>query len=348
MTPQFINICGVSGGKDSIATMLWMIYKSGYDPESLMFIFNDTQWEHPWTYRHLAWIHDNIHPIIWLRGERGFADLVKHKKRFPDPFRRFCTDWLKIRPTHEFQLWWLANGYQLVSHNGIRSGEKSSGPNDRSLMTEWGEDVVGATLRPKFAGYPIKVRRPLITWTIADVIGIHLEYNVPLNPLYALGFRRVGCMPCIMANKKELRTISEQFPERYEYLAQLERDVNSNREAQDGAHQTYASFFQANAVPPRFRSLSIQKVIGKEADGSKKVTPLRTLNVPTVDDVRQWSLTGKGALPEQPVFDFGDIAQETLLQQAARLMLSKDIGALEAMLADDNLSMGACPKGYCE
>ena len=45
-----VNYCGLSGGKDSSATALWLIHESGIPRESIRFTFCDTGNEHEWVY----------------------------------------------------------------------------------------------------------------------------------------------------------------------------------------------------------------------------------------------------------------------------------------------------------
>ena len=55
--------------------------------------------------------------------------------------------------------------------------------------------------------------RPLIKWTAKDCFDIMKKYNIEPNPLYKMGMKRVGCMPCIMVSKPEIKNIFKQFPE---------------------------------------------------------------------------------------------------------------------------------------
>ncbi|MDR1460802.1 MAG: phosphoadenylyl-sulfate reductase [Campylobacteraceae bacterium] len=43
---------------------------------------------------------------------------------------------------------------------------------------------------------------PLIFWSEDDVFGYIKKYDLPLNPLYAKGFKSIGCEPCTRAVKK--------------------------------------------------------------------------------------------------------------------------------------------------
>lgn len=48
------------------------------------------------------------------------------------------------------------------------------------------------------------------------------RHNVPLNPLYGMGFSRVGCMPCIQSNKQDIRLTAQKCPEAIAKIRQWE------------------------------------------------------------------------------------------------------------------------------
>lgn len=247
---------GVSGGKDSGAVLLWMVHKSGIPTSQIRASFCDTQWEHEWTYEQVEILSSKVHPIETIRGPEGFRELVVRKGIFPSAKRRFCTEFLKIRPTQDHLSKLKAEYSSVVAVSGVRANESD----DRSKLEEW--DYSGTLLCNSW--------RPLLTWTVEDVIAIHEEFGIPMNKLYAAGCERVGCLPCIMSRKKEIRIITQTWPERLEPIAELELETGS-------------SFFHANAVPERFRS---REFVAK--DGT-------TQKAPTIYDLARWSLTGKGA-----------------------------------------------------
>ena len=43
-----------------------------------------------------------------------------------------------------------------------------------------------------------------------------------------MGYKRVGCYPCIMASQQDMYNISVQDPNRIEYIASLEQQLNSS------------------------------------------------------------------------------------------------------------------------
>lgn len=158
-------------------------------------------------------------------------------------------------------------GIEPIAVSGVRADESE----DRSKLNEW--DYSGTLLCYSW--------RPLIRWTIADVYAIHERYNVPLNPLYGLGAKRVGCWPCIMSRKEEIRTIALRFPER---IAEI-RAAEQKFERDNGR---YSSFFPRTSIPERFRTKEYIQ------DGKPVIDPEtgKPMLIATIDDVVRWSMTG--------------------------------------------------------
>lgn len=257
-----LYVAGVSSGKDSSALMLWLVHESGIPHDSLRFTFSDTDNEADETYEHIRLLSRRVAPdeIEWLEPPLGFYDLARKKKRFPSVKARFCTQELKMKPSKAYIDNLLRAGYSVVPVSGIRAEESD----ERAKLHEWGD--------PLSSYYGLKEWRPLLHWKIEDVFLIHKRYDIPLNPLYAMGAKRVGCLPCIMSRKSEIRMIIRTFPERIEKLRREEASVNA-------AGSGSASFFPINMVPPHQRRRAYTTKDGRE------------LMVPTLDDVLAWSRT---------------------------------------------------------
>ena len=80
------------------------------------------------------------------------------------------------------------------------------------------------------------VLRPVFEWTAQEVIDYILENGLEPNPLYKMGFKRVGCFPCIMSAHPEIYQIAERFPERIAKIAEYEKECKS-------------SFFGPDSIP---------------------------------------------------------------------------------------------------
>jgi len=270
------NTCfhvGISGGKDSTAVLLWMVHESGVPREKICATFSDTGNEHEWTYEQIELISKTVHPVQTLKPKNGFDDMVRAHNRFPSKMVRFCTQELKIWPSQDHIKTLRVFYDEVVAVSGVRADESE----DRSKLEEW--DYSGNLLTVQW--------RPLLRWKIEDVLAIHEKYNVPLNRLYSFGARRVGCWPCIMSIKAEIRNIALNFPERIDQIRELEKEM--------WAKGRQATFFASDKIPERFRS---HEFVTKDG---------RLLKAASIDDVVKWSMTGKGAKgsyiddPQEPI-----------------------------------------------
>ena len=263
---------GISGGKDSAAVLLWLVNESGIPHDQIECTFADTGNEHEWTYLHVQRMSEQIFPVTRIEPEKDYYDLAFSKRRFPGAKARFCTQFLKIFPSQEYIAQRSAEGYEVISVSGVRADESF----ERSKLDEFEWNELHGNLL-------VKQWRPLLKWTIDDVIAIHEKYNFPLNPLYAAGARRVGCFPCIMSRKAEIRLIALRFPERIDMIREWEQKFEKE-------YGRYSSFFPRKVVPPRFWSKPY--TVNGEQQYDDNGEPMM---IATIDDVVRWSMTGKRA-----------------------------------------------------
>lgn len=72
---------------------------------------------------------------------------------------------------------------------------------------------------------------PIIDWTEQEVWQFHKEYKLPHNPLYDLGYKRVGCILCPQKGKKAMLEDAENFPKYKEnYLRAFKRMLKVREE----------------------------------------------------------------------------------------------------------------------
>lgn len=251
---------GVSGGKDSTALLLWAVNESGYPRDKIRVTFNDTGNEVEETYDYIKMLSDKILPIEVIMPERKFYELAKFKKRFPSSQSRFCTRMLKMIPSQAYILDLMRQGHHVLLHSGVRASESKK----RSALQERNWDEF----------YACDVYRPLFRWSLDDVWAYLAKYNIPKNPLYALGARRVGCFPCIMSSKPEIRAMAKYFPERIDEIRHYE-----SQDFWDG--ENTHTFFARDKVPLRHRTREITTKSGEK------------MMVATIDDVVRWSKTGR-------------------------------------------------------
>ena len=273
---ETVNHIGCSGGKDSTALLLWALNESGYPRDTLDVSFCDTGNEAPITYDYLKYLEDRLQiGITRIKPERDFWELSKWKRRFPSTRARFCTEYLKVIPTNDYINSLRSRVKSLILHSGVRAAESDA----RSQLPSEDFD-------PRFMCI---VRRPLLKWAIADVWEMHRKYGVKPNPLYAMGMVRVGCFPCIMSRKEEIRKIAKLFPRVVDKIRQ-EESTPDDRSKGRGA----GTFFAGNKVPPHLRSITwARKKDGKE------------FKLASIDDVVKWSQTSRGG--KNLALDFDDV-----------------------------------------
>jgi len=201
-------VASVSGGKDSTALVL-ALRESGIE---FRMVFADTGWEAPQTYEYIETLRTKIGPIDVVGVPGGMEAKSIARAGFPARMQRWCTRELKIKPIRAYH---DAIGGDTVSAVGVRADESES----RAKMTEVEDSH-------EWGGY---VWRPLIRWSIADVLGIMQRHGVPVNPLYKRGHNRVGCFPCIFASKEEIRLVAQHSPETIDRIRNLEETVTTER-----------------------------------------------------------------------------------------------------------------------
>lgn len=285
-----LNLIGLSGGKDSTALLGWAVFESGYPRDSIVLCFCDTENEYDEVYEQIKLLdaygqRHGLKPIVILRASGHWVDkfwmfplflaLCIWKGRFPSAKARFCTQFLKIKPTEKFIKELLAQGHEIVSHSGVRAAESI----ERSTMEEWATDMFGC-----------RTRRPLLQRSISDVWACHHKWGLPINKLYRLGWKRVGCRLCIMSNKGDVRRTTKKRPWVIHLYTTWELIVGAYRRAR-GSITDYSSWFHRKTVPLAQRSRMVETKQGP-------------MLVATMPDVARWSTTTRGGVQQEADFMF--------------------------------------------
>lgn len=295
-----LRTVSVSGGKDSTALYLWAIEQFGKD--GFLAVFADTGHEHPVTLNYvrnlpemaggpaISWVRADFRQRLrkrfttendkrtpgakalykrlrpWL-AERDyssgntFLDLIIWKGRVPASRSQFCTEHLKLEPIRE----WLASvrgDAEVHQYVGIRAGESLR----RSKMPEEDHN----------AYFDCTVKRPLLHWSEADVFDYLRAKGIEPNPLYAAGFKRVGCFPCIHSRKSELAMLPEWA---WDKLEEWERVIGR-------------SWFAPGHIP--ISAEAKKELAGLDRKDPEQYARFVKLIVPTTTQVRAWSKTTRG------------------------------------------------------
>ncbi len=275
----------LSGGKDSQAALIWAV--NSYGRKSIQAVFCDTGWEHEYTYKHIKYICETLLvELVVLKSDKydDFVDLAVKKKRFPSVKARFCTEELKTKPMIDYILDVVKDDVLIIQ--GIRADEseaRSKMQSDCRLFRYYFEpynitkkgkkqyhtyrkkDVV--RFRKEFAD---DIIRPMFLKTANWVIQFVMDNGQRLNPLYFKGSKRVGCYPCIMCTKGELKAIQEHEPSYERRLIDAEAFIN--RLAQR------SNFFGPGYIPAQYCKKTYIKT-------DKKTGKKKRVGIPTAIEV---------------------------------------------------------------
>jgi hypothetical protein len=180
------RIFNFSGGKTS-AYMVIHYYKPGD-----LVIFCDTGREHPKTYKFINDFeaHEKI-PIIRLKYDGGFENLLSKKKGVPNQFKRYCTVELKIKTTRRY-----IRSIRIIKYENF-VGFRYDEPLRIKRRKQMWKQVVD-----KFPLYDDKIDKQIINafWNTKP-------YNLEIPSI--LG----NCTLCFMKGKNAIISILSVYPE---------------------------------------------------------------------------------------------------------------------------------------
>lgn len=293
LNPDHHYVIGFSGGKDSVAT--WLYLSRELKLPHVTCTFADTSHEAAVTRLYLNQLRDShglplecvVPRLADFRGELKpekisarlgipepidvdddsdpfwqhpltMESLAILKRRFASSMVRFCTTHLKLFPQRR----WMRERFGsdqpegVVRVAGVRSDESPARAARPDFMPF-----------DDFMGVPLWL--PIKDWSADDVFALHRKHGVPPNPLYKLGMGRVGCFPCLFATKSELCQLATRIPEAFAATGDMESRVA------DAVGKTAMSFFSNDKTPPQYRSQL-------DAQSGKRF--------PIAEDVQRWAL----------------------------------------------------------
>jgi len=231
MSEPTIYVGGFSGGVDSQAAALWM--RRHYGDENVVLLNSEAgRNEHPLTVEHVKWYSENVHKVVACnpqvmdmgngavgkRAKMGLQDsddltfdlLATLKGRFPSRMAQFCTEHLKMAP----QKRWLQehlSGIYFERFTGKRRDESAARAGIN--FDEW--DTY----------YDTTLHHPIADWTKKMCFEYVHAAGEKTNPLYEMGFNRVGCAPCINNSKDDIANWAARAPEMIDKVRQWEEKV---------------------------------------------------------------------------------------------------------------------------
>lgn len=196
-----------SGGKDSLVT-LDLAIKSGIDKV----VFCDTTMEFQETLDYIRKVEEFYDiRVETVTAPEPFFKLV-YKIGFPSRTMRWCCKVYKFSPLAIF-----ARENKVKSYiTGLRSEEnvrrKQYSKNDENHLID------------------SKQINPILDWSSKDIWDYIKRDNLPVNPLYNLGFKRIGCWPCPFKSKVDWSLIKKFFPDKSNFLDKTLKSIFKNCE----------------------------------------------------------------------------------------------------------------------
>jgi 3'-phosphoadenosine 5'-phosphosulfate sulfotransferase (PAPS reductase)/FAD synthetase len=232
-----MRVVGFSGGADSQAVALWV--RQRFPPDEVILLNSDAGGnEHPITEAFIRRYSQEVFPVTVVKalvrdlGDVGTRDgrtgdrrrefgegdeltfdrLAYVKGRFPSRKSQFCTQFLKLAPQ---QRWLRENleekGIGYERYIGVRRDE--SAPRRCTPESRWDEY------------FRCKLHCPIASWTKRGVFTFLKVCGEEPNPLYKLGFSRVGCAPCVNSGKEDVLLWATRFPGMIDKVRRWERET---------------------------------------------------------------------------------------------------------------------------
>lgn len=164
-----------------------------------------------------------------------FLDLCMLKGRFPSRRAQFCTEELKVAPVDDLFRPVLESGRSIIVWLGERAEES---------LNRARKPVIQRIRMFPDSNTSKVLYRPIHSWTAAQTFEIAKRHGIKPNPLYSMGFGRVGCMTCVNADKQDIAQTAKRFPEHIERLREWQRIVSLV------SRRGMATFFAGNADDP--------------------------------------------------------------------------------------------------
>jgi len=196
-----------SGGKDSLA-VLSLARKALWRVDA---VYVDTTVSIPKNLKYVRSICKELGVELHVvRPERTFFELAA-KKGFPTFRRRWCCDYLKLRPVRKFM---HGRNPKRVCFDGQRSEESIR---RRNLPLRQWRDYLGCYLY-----------HPIREWTREEVEDYLRREGLPINPLYAEGFRRAPeCWCGLYKSPEEFLLLKSKYPDFFSSLLRLENSMRN-------------------------------------------------------------------------------------------------------------------------
>jgi 3'-phosphoadenosine 5'-phosphosulfate sulfotransferase (PAPS reductase)/FAD synthetase len=208
-----------SGGKDSIAVVLLLLYGYKVPKENIelvhMRVDADEEAFFDWkeTDDYLQYLADKLElPLVILKGDKSLKARIEDRRMFPSGKTQFCTSYTK-RDVYSKWVRSLGPGKYLCA-----SGERAAESSRRAGKPVFQEYTpANAPTKDRLVDWfrPIHHLDASAVWELMKLAGIDP------HPCYQY-VSRCSCKFCIFLSPQEMKNISELFPDEFQELVRME------------------------------------------------------------------------------------------------------------------------------
>ncbi|MFD1736082.1 phosphoadenosine phosphosulfate reductase family protein [Bacillus salitolerans] len=227
-----------SGGKDSIALALLMLYGYKVPRHKVKFVHmrvdgpesEEAYFDYPETDAYLTYAAEKLGlELVMIASDKGFKQRIVERGKFPAPNAQYCTSSLK---RDVYAKWVRKKG---PGHYLCLSGERSLESSRRLEILSKGVFREYPAANAPTKGRFVDWYRPIHHLTETDVWTLMEHAGIEPHPCYTkYDMSRCSCKFCFYLSPKEMLSVSKAFPEEFEALCKLEEEMGHTMRFEKG------------------------------------------------------------------------------------------------------------------
>ncbi|MDH6674999.1 3'-phosphoadenosine 5'-phosphosulfate sulfotransferase (PAPS reductase)/FAD synthetase [Paenibacillus sp. LBL] len=241
----------VSGGIDSVATTLVAVYGYHIPKEKIKLVHmrvdgdpNDKSkrqlFDWPQTDEYLEYFAKVLDlPLIVIWGDKSLEERIRERGKFPDSKCRFCTSYMK----RDVYSKWVRQFDDIKIL--LLTGERSEESTERAEKDVFSVHSANATGKKNRLVHWLKPIKDMLKFQVRQLAS---DYGIELHPCYEW-VSRCSCKFCIFNTTAEMSRTSRLFPDDWEYLKQMERDLGHTMKSKKGKSFALGAFIKEDQIP---------------------------------------------------------------------------------------------------
>lgn len=219
--------CNFSGGKDSLAFVLLLLYGYKVPREKMLLVHmrvdgkpnQPAYFDYPETDEYLEYCSKLLNvDLVILASEKGLKQRIEERGKWPGPQQQYCTSSVK---RDVYAKWVRQHG---AGHYLCLSGERASESIRRANnLRKENFKVYSAANAPTKNRYAYWYR-PIHHLSEHDVWNLIKYAGIEPHPCYTkYKVSRCSCKFCIYLSPSEMLSVAEAFPEQFQDLVEMEK-----------------------------------------------------------------------------------------------------------------------------